>query len=95
VQRIQGHGHGSSSTRAPGCLIIRPPLSAGVTRGERLGPDFIDIVATRRLFSDDQPRALDVVRVADPIAPVTDSKHGCFALVRVPRPAACETTVSV
>jgi hypothetical protein len=47
-----------------------------VARGERLGPNLIDIVPTWRFAPHDLPRAFNGVGVVDPFAIVADSEHG-------------------
>jgi len=55
-------------------------------RGERIGPDLIDVVTARRLAPDDPPGALDGVGVVDAFPAVADSEHGRSDWRVVPRP---------
>jgi hypothetical protein len=50
-----------------------------VARGERFGPDLIDVVTARLLAPDDPAGALDGVGVVDPFISVADSELGGFA----------------
>src|SRR5262245_48707086 len=52
------------------------PLPGCMPRGERLGPDLIDVVTPRRLAPDDLPGTLDGDGVVDPIAAVADPEPG-------------------
>jgi hypothetical protein len=45
-------------------------------RGERFGPDLIDVIPARRLAPDDSPGALEGIGVVDPFSAVADSDHG-------------------
>jgi hypothetical protein len=45
-------------------------------RGERFGPDLIDVVTARRLATDDAPSALEGIGVVDAFPAVADSEHG-------------------
>jgi hypothetical protein len=58
-----------------------------VARGERVGPDLIDVIPARRLAPDDLPGTLDGVGVVDPFASMADPEHGGSSWVMVPRPA--------
>src|SRR5262249_26250690 len=64
-----------------------PPGPRGMPRGERFGPDLIDVVTARRLAPDDPPGALDGAGVVDTLPAVADSEHGPSCLEMVPRPA--------
>ena len=54
----------------------KPRLPRRVTGSEWLGPDLIDLLAARRLVSDDLPRTLAGVGGVDPFALVADPEHG-------------------
>ena len=43
---------------------------------ERIGPDHIDVVTSRRLAPDDFPRTFDAAGVADPHTIAANSEHG-------------------
>src|SRR6516165_7660968 len=62
------------------------PLPAGMPRGERFGPDLIDVVTARWLAPDDPPGALDRVGVVNPVASMADSDLAAPP-VMTPRPA--------